>query len=75
MGDDLKRGILSFSDGKRIGKEGLWWLKIHLANKWGKDKLPLDERAKFAESMEDVIHRCAADPRNNLEWLQAENPW
>ena len=25
--------------------------------------------------MEDVIHRCAEDPRNNLEWLQAENPW
>ena len=25
--------------------------------------------------MEEVIHRVAADPRNNLEWLQAENPW
>ena len=48
---------------------------MHLANKWGKDKLPLEERAKFSESMEDVIHRCADDPNNNLEWLQAENPW
>jgi len=25
--------------------------------------------------MEDVIHRVAEDPSNNLEWLQAESPW
>lgn len=75
MGADINRGILQFSEGKRIGKDGLWWMKVHMANKWGKDKLPLDERAKFAESMADVIHRIAADPSNNLEWLQAENPW
>ena len=25
--------------------------------------------------MEEVIHRVAQDPTNNLEWLQAENPW
>lgn len=69
MGDDLKRGILTYSQAKRIGKEGLWWLKVHLANKWGKDKLPLNERALYAEGMEDIIHRCAEDPKNNLEWL------
>jgi DNA-directed RNA polymerase len=75
MGADISRGMLEFGDSKRIGKEGLWWLKVHLANKWGKDKLPLNDRAKYSEAMEDVIHRCAADPKNNLEWLQAENPW
>jgi len=75
MGADLNRGMLMFSEGKRIGEDGLWWLKVHLANKWGKDKLPLHERAKFSESMVDVIHRVAQDPANNLEWLQAESPW
>ena len=69
MGDDLKRGILQFSEPKRIGEEGLWWLKVQFANKWGKDKLPLVDRAKYAEEMEEVIHRCAEDPNNNLEWL------
>lgn len=58
-----------FSEAKPIGKEGLWWLKVHLANKWGKDKLPLDERAKYSESMEDVIHKIAEDPKTNMEWL------
>ena len=56
MGDDLKRGILNFSDGKRIGEDGIWWLKVHFANKWGKDKLPLDGRVAFADEMMDIIH-------------------
>ena len=75
MGADLNRGILNFSTKKKLGKGGLWWLKVHLANKWGQDKLPLDERAKFTEALMDVIHGCAEDPKNNLEWVQAENPF
>jgi DNA-directed RNA polymerase len=23
----------------------------------------------------EMVHRCAEDPKNNLEWLQSENPW
>jgi len=75
MGADLNRGILEFSVGKPLGKTGLYWLKVHLANKIGQDKLPLDERAQYSESIIETVHRCAADPKNNLEWLQAENPW
>ena len=50
-------------------------MKIHLANKIGKDKLPLDEREQYAESIIDEVHACAEDPRNNVAWLKAENPW
>ena len=45
MGPDLNRGILEFSEAKKLGKDGLWWLKVHLANKIGEDKLPLEGRA------------------------------
>lgn len=69
MGADLNRGMLEFSKAKPLGKKGLWWLKIHLANKIGKDKLPLEERAQYAESIMDTVHKCAEDPKNNLEWL------
>lgn len=75
MGPDINRGMLLFSDGKKLGKDGLYWLKVHLANKFGKDKLPLDDRAKFSESILDTVHRVAEDPKNNLDWLQGENPW
>jgi len=56
MGADINRGILCFTKKKKLGKEGLWWLKVHLANKWGQDKLPLVDRAKFTEALMDVIH-------------------
>jgi len=75
MGADLNRGILEFAEPKPLGKEGLRWLKIHLANKIGKDKLPLDERAAYSESIAETVHRCAEDPKNNMEWLDSDNPW
>ena len=75
MGADINRGILEFAEGKPLGKDGLFWLKVHLANKVGKDKLPIVERAQYAESIMETVHKCAEDPKNNLEWLQSDNPW
>ena len=23
----------------------------------------------------EKVHRCADDPKNNLDWLQSDNPW
>lgn len=75
MGADINRGLLEFAEGKPLGKDGLFWLKVHLANKIGKDKLPIKDRAAYAESIMEQVHRCAEDPKNNLEWLQSDNPW
>lgn len=35
MGADINRGLLEFSKGKPLGENGLYWLKVHLANKIG----------------------------------------
>lgn len=75
MGDDLNRGLLSFSEAKPLGEHGLRWLKIHLANVIGQDKLPLDDRAAYADSIMEAVHRCADDPKKNLDWLDSDNPW
>jgi len=69
MGHDLNRGFLEFSEPKPLGPRGLRWLKIHLANKIGEDKLPLDGREAYADSIMDMVHRCAEDPKNNLDWV------
>ena len=53
MGADINRGLLEFAEGRALGKDGLFWLKVHLANKIGKDKLPLIDRAAYAESIMD----------------------
>lgn len=75
MGPDINRGLLTFTEGRPLGEQGLFWLKVHMANKMGKDKLPLVERAAYTDSIMDDIHRMADDPRNNLDWLKADSPW
>ncbi len=39
LGSDLCRGMLAFAERKPLGPEGLDWLKVHLANLCGKDKV------------------------------------
>jgi len=72
---DICRGLLEFAEGKPIGKTGLRWLKIHLANKMGKDKLSFPDRVAYAESVIPIIEKCVKDPLNNREWLEAEDSW
>jgi DNA-directed RNA polymerase len=38
LGNDLARGLLLFGNKKPLGPTGLSWIKIHLANVYGKDK-------------------------------------
>jgi DNA-directed RNA polymerase len=75
LGSDLSRGLLEYTEAKPLGKNGLKWLKIHLANSIGKDKLPLDQRAQYIDSIMDTVQRCAKDPYNNHEWMDSENAW
>lgn len=49
IGNDLVRGLLLFGVGRKIGKNGLRWLKIHCANLMGKDKAPIEEKLNFIE--------------------------
>jgi DNA-directed RNA polymerase len=39
MGADICRGLLVFAQQKPLGAKGLFWLKVHLANMMGKDKV------------------------------------
>jgi DNA-directed RNA polymerase len=56
LGNDMCRGLLLFHEAKPLGKSGFQWLKIHLANVYGLDKLSLDQREKFTDqSVEDIF--------------------
>ncbi len=39
QGDDSGKALLEFNEGKALGKRGVYWLSIHLANKYGEDKV------------------------------------
>lgn len=78
LGSDICRGVLEFAAGRPLGKSGLRWLKIHLANLFagGVDKLSLDGRIAFTESHLDDIFDSADKPlEGRCWWLNAEDPF
>lgn len=78
LGSDLCRGILEFAEGRPLGKSGLGWLKIQLANVYGGgvDKLSFEGRAAFAENyLEDIFDFADRPLEGNRWWLGAEDPF
>lgn len=75
IGNDLCRALLVFADKKPLGARGLRWLKIHLANKMGKDKLPVDDRVAYVDDNMALIERILKDPVANREWESFDDGW
>ncbi|EGG00664.1 uncharacterized protein MELLADRAFT_50335 [Melampsora larici-populina 98AG31] len=76
IGDDISRGLLTFAERKELGERGLFWLKVHLANKAGYDKASLDERLAFTEGHLKDINDSADHPLDGPGWwLKSEDPW
>jgi DNA-directed RNA polymerase len=69
--EDRVRALFEFADGEAIGEEGLWWLKVHVANCGDFDKIskrPLKERVEWVDDNErwyrDLVReRALARPR------------
>ncbi|PRQ53261.1 putative DNA-directed RNA polymerase [Rosa chinensis] len=78
LGSDLCRGILAFAEGRPLGKSGLRWLKIHLANLYagGVDKLSLEGRLAFTENhLDDIFDSVDRPLEGRRWWLKAEDPF
>ena len=75
QGADYVKGLLQFAKGKALGKAGVYWLGVHGANCYGEDKLPIHERASWAQSHTNVARSVASDPWNTTEiWTKTDNP-
>lgn len=61
---DISRGLLVFADAKPIDQVGAKWLRIHLANKFGKDKVSYRERQEWVEQNEASILKLAETARS-----------
>ncbi|RYY32663.1 hypothetical protein EON62_05090, partial [archaeon] len=76
MGADVCRGLLVFAHGKPLGARGLRWLKIHLSNLMGKDKVSFDDREAYTEAHMEEVFKCYDDPLGEGTWWQgADAPW
>ncbi|AAS51450.1 ACR224Cp [Eremothecium gossypii ATCC 10895] len=76
LGNDMTRSLLIFWEGKRLGKEGLRWLKIHMGNLYGLDKQTFEARVAFTEAHLEDIKDSAENPLNGKGWWKkADKPW
>jgi DNA-directed RNA polymerase len=79
LGCDGARALLLFADRKVLGPRGLFWLKVHVANLFGVDKVSFEDRVAFTEENVDRIHACADTPWTDGDgigwWEESENPW
>ncbi|CDO65057.1 DNA-directed RNA polymerase, putative [Plasmodium reichenowi] len=76
MSDDICRSLITFAEQKEIGNKGLFWLKIHLANTFGKDKLSFQKRIQWVDQNINNIKKLTQQPFDNIEfWNMAEKPW
>jgi DNA-directed RNA polymerase len=75
QGEDSARGLLEFSKAKPLGSSGLAWLKVHLANCWGEDKVSLEDRVEWTDEHEETIMSCGVDPLSYRIWMEADKPW
>lgn len=74
LGSDLCRGLLRFSESKALGDLGLDWLKIHLCNLFGNNKISLAERRDWANQNLIEIFDSASNPLGgNRWWTTAES--
>jgi DNA-directed RNA polymerase, mitochondrial len=75
QGDDTARSLLQAAEGKVLGERGVFWLKVHLANCYGYDKVSYDDRVQWCDSNMEHIRQSAEDPINYRWWAQGDKPW
>lgn len=77
QGNDLGKALLEFhGPGWAItDHEAMDWFLIAGANRWGEDKIQLQERRKWSLQNADFICRIASDPISHRDWCQADAPF
>eukprot|EP00605_Chrysophyceae_sp_TOSAG23-4_P002945 GSChrysophyteH1.ASY1.ANO1.3243.1 assembled CDS len=62
LGSDLCRGLLTFAEAKPLGEEGFFWLKVHLANLFGHNKISFEDRVAWVDEHGDRYWNTAEEP-------------
>ena len=74
--DDLGRSLLEFAQGKPLGVRGLYWLKVHIANLFGVDKVSFADRVQWVNDHMRELNDSAARPLDGeMFWTTADSPW
>lgn len=78
MADDVCRSLLKFADKRPLGERGFFWLKVHLSNLHGLDKVPFSDRIAWVENNTDLIKQLVKSPFSDVSqsfWSRMESPF
>ncbi len=76
QGPDLAKGCLMFRNGKALGERGVYWLKVHGANRFGYDKVDYDDRVKWVDEHHEQFLAAANAPLDHVDiWGKADKPY
>lgn len=76
QGPDFAKGLLRLARGKPLGERGWYWLRVHLANRFGYDKDTYDGRVRWVDNQYAKFLACAADPLSHRDlWANADKPY
>lgn len=76
QGTDHSKALLTFARSEPLGERGLYWLKVHGANKFGYDKCGYDERVNWIDADHDTWMDVAANPLDRRAvWSSCDKPW
>ncbi len=75
QGSDLAKSVLHFAEKKPLGRDGVFWLKVAVANHFGYDKERFVDRARWTEQHWAAIERALDAPEDYPEVWGNDAPW
>ncbi len=62
QGSDRVKAVLRFHNKRPLGERGVFWLKVHIANCFGTDKVRMQKRADWVDENWDVLLEGSTKP-------------
>lgn len=75
QGSDMAKAALHFAEKRPLGKRGLFWLKVAVANCYGFDKARFADRAAWTDENWSTIEAALDAPWDRPEVFGADSPW
>jgi DNA-directed RNA polymerase len=76
QGPSYVKALLEFGKGEILTEVGEYWLKVHIANTYGRDKDEFDDRIVWFEDNKEDIIRAARSPLDTIGiWNVADSPF
>ncbi len=73
QGQDSAKACLHFAEKKPLGQEGVFWLKVSIANCFGLDKDAFEARAKWTTDNWELLVQGLQDPVDAPLWRECKD--